>query len=279
MPKRAFITGCSRGIGLATALALRERGWTVTATLRGGQGEAELRAAGVHISKVDVTDEAALRAAVDAAIARDGGLDAVVANAGAGLFGCFEDLELAELRGLFELNVFGAMTLVHAALPALRAARGRVVVVSSVAGRMAAPGSTAYSATKFAVEGWAEGLRHELAPMGVTVALVEPGPTDTGFFTARGRGSRVGTGPYAAITRRLETLHAELGASKEPVQSAVDGVLAALSRPHPPLRIVTGRSASMQLMALRLLPWRVYEAIAKRKLALPRAPGVDGGAR
>lgn len=270
MTQSAIITGCSRGIGLASALALRARGWQVTATLRAEAGEAALTAAGARVARVEVTDEAAIARAVADAIAQNGGLDAVIANAGAGLFGCFEDLDSEQIRALFEVNVFAAMSLVRAALPALRAARGRIVLISSVAGRMAAPGSTAYSATKFAVEGWAEGLRHELHPFGVRVVLVEPGPTDTGFFTARGRGARVGSGPYAAITRRLEALHQELGSKKEPVESAVDGVLAALEHPSPPLRIVTGRSAATQLMALRLLPWRAYEAIARRKLALPK---------
>lgn len=267
MPKHAFITGCSRGIGLATALALRERGWRVTATLREGSPDDTLRSAGIEVLRADVTKPEQIEAAVHVA-ARDG-LDAVIANAGAGLFGCFEDLELSEIRSLFELNFFGVLATVQPALPALRASKGRVVLNSSVAGRMAAPGSTAYAATKFAIEGWAEGLRHELRPFGVGVVLVEPGPTESGFSDARVHGARVGKGPYAAMSHRLLELQAELSSRKEPVSTAVNGMLRALEEPDPPLRIPTGRTTTTQLLALSVLPWRVYEHIARRKLALP----------
>ena len=130
-----LISGCSRGIGHHAALALARRGWTVIGTLRGEEGRAELEAAGVQTTRLDVCDEAGARRVVAEVLARHGGLDAVVANAGQGLFGCFEDLDSDEIRALFEINLFGAMHLVRAALPGLRTRRGRVVLISSVAGR------------------------------------------------------------------------------------------------------------------------------------------------
>ncbi|MCB9744747.1 MAG: SDR family oxidoreductase [Alphaproteobacteria bacterium] len=271
MTRVILVTGCSRGVGRALALERASRGWTVVATLRGEAGRAPLEAAGVEVEALDVTDGPAHDALVARVLARHGRLDAVVANAGAGLFGCFEDLDDAEIRALFEVNLLGVMSLLRAALPALRVSRGRVVLISSVAGLMAAPGSSAYSATKFALEGLGESLRHELAPFGVRVVLVEPGPTDTGFFAARGRGARVGQGPYAAITRRLEDLHAQMSAQREPAHVVVQGVARALDGRAPPLRIATGEGVAVQILAKRLLPWPVYEAVARLKLRLPRS--------
>ena len=265
-----LITGASRGIGLATATRLARDGWTVVGTVRSEAGRAELAAAGVEVEALDVTDSAAVAAVLDRVIARHGRLDALVCNAGAGLFGCFEDVDDAQVRALFELNVFGVMSCVRTALPALRAARGRVVVVSSVAGRRSAPGSSLYNATKFAVEGFGEALRFELAPFGVSVVLIEPGPTASGFATATWQGARVGTGPYAAITARLAALRAQVFDKTVPAETVAAAVAAALTHRSPPLRVPTGRSTRVEILAVRLLPQRVYEALARRKLALPR---------
>ncbi len=263
-----IITGCSRGIGRHAALALAARGWTVVGTLRSDAGRDVLEGAGVEVEHLDVTDAAGAAAVVDAVLARHGRLDAVVANAGRGLFGCFEDVDDTEIRALFDVNLFGAMHIVRAALPALRAARGKVVLVSSIAGRRGAPGSGSYNATKFALEGWGEALRYELAPFGVSVTLVEPGATESGFLDSRGRGARVGGGVYAGVTARLQQLHAELTASREPVDVVVEPLVRILEADSPPLRVPTGRSTRWMLLAGRLLPWRVYDALVRRKLRL-----------
>ncbi|MFH1466712.1 MAG: SDR family NAD(P)-dependent oxidoreductase [Pseudomonadota bacterium] len=262
--RRALITGCSGGIGRAVALALAARGWRVVGTLRSEAGRAELEAAGVATAHLDLRHDPG--AAVGAAIARLGGLDALVANAGQGLFGCFEDMSDAELREQLEVNFFGPAACARAALPALRESRGRLVLVSSIAGRRSAPGSSAYNASKFALEGWAEALRHELAGFGVPVVLVQPGLTATGFATARRRAARAGQGPYAALTRRLEALHAAGGRGGAPVETAVASILAALDQPAPPLRLIPTAQARAELLAARLLPWPLWEALVRRKL-------------
>ncbi|MCK6502548.1 SDR family NAD(P)-dependent oxidoreductase [Myxococcota bacterium] len=266
-----LITGCSRGIGRAAALALAARGWTVVATVRGADGRAGLEAAGVEVEELDVTDAQATAAVVGRVVGRHGGLDAVVANAGRGLSGCFEDLDPDQVRALVEVNLLGAMHTVRASLPAIRARRGRVVLLSSVAGARGAPGSGAYNATKFALEGWGEALRFELLPFGVQVVLVQPGATATGFAAARQQGARVGQGPYREISARLSTLLAENVASQEPVEVVVRAVERALTDRAPPFRIPTGRGTRAQILAHRLLPWRLYEGLVRRKLALPPA--------
>lgn len=270
-PLVVLITGCDSGIGRAAALALNERGWVVAATVHREEGRAALEQAGVTVFQLDVTDEAAARAVVAEVGERLGGPDAVVANAGRGLFGCFEELHLDEVRSLMEVNLLGAMAVVQPALPTLRDRGGRVVLVSSVAGRLAGPGSTAYSASKFAMNGWGECLRHELAPFGVPVVLVEPGSTDTAFFANRLTGRGVGGSAWAPINARIGELQRALEARRDPVEVAVRGVVRALEHPSPPLHIPTGRGARAQLLAHDLLPWPVYEALARLKLRLPRA--------
>jgi NAD(P)-dependent dehydrogenase (short-subunit alcohol dehydrogenase family) len=270
MSNRAvLITGCSRGIGHHAALELARRGWRVIATIRSDEGRRALEAAGIRVEHLDLQDEPEVR--VREIIATHGPIDAIVANAGGGLFGCFEDLEPDEFRDNVEVNLFGTVACARAALPSLRRRRGRLVVIGSIAGRRSAPGSSAYNCSKFALEGWAEALRFELAPFGVPVVIVEPGLTRSGFQQARRRGRRVGDGTYAAITRRLESLHRANAEQVQPVETAVASIVQALEQRSPPLRIVPTSAARAELLAVRLLPWSVWERLAAWKLKLPRA--------
>lgn len=271
MSKVVLLTGASRGIGLATAARLRARGHTVLATLRGEAGADALRALGCEVVPADVTRPETLSAAVEAAVARHGRLDAAVANAGQGLFGCFEDVDPEQVRALFEVNVFGAFETARAALPRLRASRGRLVVVGSIAGRRSAPGSGIYNASKFAIEGWAEALRFELAPFGVGVTVVEPGPTRSGFVEAAARGVRVGQGPYRAITERLLAVREAAMGTPEPAETVAEAICAAIEARDPPFRVPTGRGTAAQILLARTLPWAIYERLVQAKIKLPPA--------
>lgn len=265
-----LITGCSSGIGHHAALALAARGWTVVGTVRKDADRAALEAGGVQVQLLDVTDADACARVVDAVVQQHGGLDAVVANAGIGLFGSFEDVDPDQIRHVFDVNLFGAMNTVRPALPVLRARKGRVVLVSSIAGRRSAPCSGIYNSSKFAVEGWGEALRHELAPFGVPVILIQPGSTASRFAESRAPGRRTGTGVYAAISARVQALQGELSEQREPVETVVGPLVRALEAGRPGFRIPTGRGTKLQLLAGRLLPWPVYEALVQRKLRLPR---------
>ena len=209
--RTAIITGAAGGIGGATASDLARWGWRVFGfDLRAGESNlvsSDLAGFGGSIEpiRVDVTDRAAVEAAVAAVLAATGGtLDAVVANAGVRVAGAFEETPFAEVRRLFEVNLGGVMHVTRAALPALRATEGsRVVVVSSVGGLSALPGLAAYCGSKWAVEGWAESLAHELQPLGVGVALVEPASVRTGLWdlgTVHGDPD----GPYASLVDAVE---------------------------------------------------------------------------
>ncbi len=271
MSKVVLVTGCSRGIGLATALSLAGRGYRVGGTVRGEEGRATLEAAGVTVLRADVTRTQQLLDAVDRFVGMHGQLDAVVANAGRGIFGCFEDVDQDQARALFEVNVFGVMETARATLPHLRASKGRLVVLSSVAGRRSAPGSSIYNASKAAIEGWGEALALELDPLGVRVVLIEPGTTESGFVEAAWTGRWVGTGPYAAITARIRELRDENFARPDPVSVVTEAVLGAIERPDPPLRVPTGKGTRAQILAAQLLPWPLYRALVRRKLRLPSA--------
>ncbi len=178
----AVITGTSSGFGLLAAIELARRGLRVFASMRDlGKSatlDAAAREAGVGLEKIalDVTSESSIAAAVREVHDRAGRLDVLVNNAGFGMGGAFEDLSMAELREQFETNFFGTCAVTKAVLPGMRERKsGRVVNVSSISGLVGAPGTSAYCASKFALEGWSESLRHELRPFGVRIVLVEPG--------------------------------------------------------------------------------------------------------
>ena len=264
-----LVTGCSRGIGRATALDLAAAGWRVGATLRDESGRNDLEEAGCSVMRCDVTKPADSEAAVRDLLQEYGRLDGFVANAGVGLFGCFENLSDDQIRHVLEVNFFGVLNGVRAALPALRSSRGRLVLVSSVAGKRAAPGSSAYNASKFALEGWAEALAYEVEPMGVNVVLIQPGPTESGFLDTRSEGVHVGSEPYGAISARLKELSAGLQRTQVPVATVSSAIINALETPNPKLRVATGTKTQLEILASQLLPTSLFRGLAKLKLKLP----------
>ena len=182
--KSILITGCSSGIGLASAVRLRQRGWRVLATARGDEDLAHLRNdIGVEAIHLELADPASVTACVDQAMSlTDGRLDAVFNNAAYGQPGALEDLDGDTVRRQFEVNVFALHDITRRVLPYMRARNsGRIVHCSSVLGLVAAPYRGVYCASKFAVEAMADTLRLELAGSGISVSLIEPGPIDTRF--------------------------------------------------------------------------------------------------
>lgn len=178
VPKTFLITGTSRGMGVDFARAALEAGHHVVATAR--NPDRVVAAAGSHDSllpvALDVTDEGAARAAVDAAVERFGRIDVLVNNAGSFQAGYFEEVSAAQFRTQVETNFFGALAVTRAVLPVMRRQRsGHVVTISSTAGIVAGAGGSAYAASKFALEGWMEALHDEIAPFGLHATVVEPG--------------------------------------------------------------------------------------------------------
>jgi len=180
--RTVLITGCSSGIGRATAHAFLDEEWRVYATARNPADVQQLGEAGCDIATLDVTDQDDVERVVDRLIEEAGRVDALVNNAGYGQHGPLEDVEQDLFERQFDVNVFGPHRLVREVLPHMRAREdGTIVNVSSVAGRLAAPGMGAYSASKHAVEGYSDALRLEVEPFGVDVSVVQPGPVETSF--------------------------------------------------------------------------------------------------
>lgn len=180
-----LITGCSSGLGRSLADAVLDAGFNAVVTARDVRSVQDLASAHPDTAvatALDVTDKAQVDAAVKLAEERFGSVDVLVNNAGHGYRAAVEEGDDAEVAALFATNVFGTVAMIKAVLPGMRARRsGTILNVSSIAGRLAAPGSGYYSATKFAVEGLSDALRKELAPLGIRVTIVEPGAFRTDF--------------------------------------------------------------------------------------------------
>jgi NAD(P)-dependent dehydrogenase (short-subunit alcohol dehydrogenase family) len=267
-----LVTGAGGGLGLETALTLAGRGFRVFAGVRDasqwegvGQAASE-RGVRVDVVPLDVEDETSIAAALDGIVATTGGLFGVVNNAARTLRGYFEDLEEEEVRQVFEVNLFGTMRVIRHALPLLRGSgRGRIVVMSSIAGRVGSPGVSAYVATKFALEGFAESLALETAPLGIRVAIIEPGIVATSIWAKNRRVAALArnpTRPYHAWFRRAESEADKLVRTSTVTPADVaNGVLRALTDPRPRLRYTIGRRASLVITLRRYLPGELFERL------------------
>jgi NAD(P)-dependent dehydrogenase (short-subunit alcohol dehydrogenase family) len=238
----ALVTGTSSGLGLATAERLVSLGWTVLGGMRDPSSAAS--GAGWEPVALDLRDPDSILALASQVEERFGSLDALVSNAGYGLLGPWEEISLKEFRDQLEVNLIGTMTLCLACLPALRAASGVFVQVSSVSGQSGDAGFGAYNASKFGLEGASEALALELEPQGVRVVIVEPGPFRTAIgVKSPGPAGRGRTGRYDDLWRETDEFLAFLGSGAEDAEIAVDAIVAAATVPGAPLRIPVGRDA------------------------------------
>lgn len=243
-----FITGCSTGLGRALATHVLERGWRAAVTARDPRTVADIvdghgdRALALPL---DVTDPEQVGSAVTRAEDVFGRLDVLVNNAGYGYLAAIEEGEDAEVRALFDTNVFGVLAVTKAVLPGMRARRaGHIVNISSLGG-LAAFGATGYyHATKFALEGLSESLAAEVAPLGIEVTIVEPGAFRTNWSGPSMKQSPIRVDDYAetAGRRRTATL-ASYGSQPGDPDRAATAITAALESEEPPLRLLLGKAA------------------------------------
>jgi len=286
MQDSVLVTGSSTGLGREMAVHLAERGFQVYATVRDVDQADQLlalahdRKASLRILPLDVTDKDSIARAVQVIIAECGAIYGVINNAGVGLRGYFEDLADAEIRQVFEANVFGVMSVTKAVLPHMRnAGRGRIILVSSIGGRIGSLGVTAYCATKFAVEGFGESLFQEVAPLGIQVVLIEPGIIRTERWTTnRGtaKGAQDQKSPYYAWFCQAEKESDQLvRASKTTPADVAAAVYQALTSERPKLRYMIGRKAKLAMALRHWLPGesfeRLYFGIVMRRVTRPVA--------
>ncbi len=252
MSKTTLITGASRGLGFQIARGLLAAGHRVVATARSTDGLADKLAhelAGgdrLHVVALDVTDAASVSAAVEAAVARLGRIDVLVNNAGHAQLGHFEMTRDADVRRQFEVNLFGPMAVTRAVLPHMRERRaGLLVTISSMSGLVSSAGGSVYSASKFALEGWIEGLAHEVEPLGIRSLLVEPGLLRTAFLdpsTARLGDVEVADYAEAAAQFRAFIAGANGAQPNDPAVLAAH-VARLIGEAAPPARFVFGDDA------------------------------------
>jgi NAD(P)-dependent dehydrogenase (short-subunit alcohol dehydrogenase family) len=246
MTKVWLITGANSGFGRAITEAAVAAGDVVVATARRLETLDDLAAAHpdqVEARRLDVTDGAAIDAAVSDVAARHGRIDVLLNNAGSGIVGAVEETTDAELRALFEVNFFGAATLTRAVLPHMRARRsGAIVQISSMGGQLSFPGFSAYSATKFALEGLSEALAPEVRPFGIKVLIVEPGSFRTGLYANTAASPRLDA--YAAtVGPTRDLVSSGHGAQPGDPAKAAAAILTALDSDETPLRLPLGDDA------------------------------------
>jgi NAD(P)-dependent dehydrogenase (short-subunit alcohol dehydrogenase family) len=282
MRKTILITGASSGIGLETALHLSEQGYEVYASVpEPGHVPAVEEAAGrrgapLKTVLLDVTDPEGIREAVERVVRESGGIYGLVNNAGLGLRGFFEDLADEEIRRLFDVNVFGVMAVTRAVLPHMRRARqGRILIMSSAGGRIAAVTISAYCAGKFAVEGFGEALALETAPLGLHVSLIEPGLVMTPHFTVNRGQAKASIDPrspyHAWFLHHERVIDGILGRNRIRPADVARTVRKALEAKRPRLRYIVGWRPRLLIGLRRHLPgeWfeRAYLRQVRRELA------------
>ena len=247
-----FITGCSTGFGLELARQTIQHGYRTVMTARDPSGIASFGATGkVLVLKLDVTEPAQVAAAVASAESHFGGIDVLVNNAGIGYFAAIEEGEEAEVRKMFEVNVFGLSRMTQAVLPGMRRRRsGCIVNVSSLGGIRGMPALGQYCATKFAVEGLSEALRQEVEPLGIRVMVVEPSGFRTDWAGRSAKESVRQIDDYKATAGRVRaTVRAASGNQPGDPVRAVNAVFAAVASGTPPHHLLLGNNAFDGAMA------------------------------
>jgi NAD(P)-dependent dehydrogenase (short-subunit alcohol dehydrogenase family) len=245
--KVAIVTGSSSGIGQEIALTLARNGFLTYSTMRNPmKGEylkslADKEKLPLKIAQLDVTKETSVKDAIESISAQATRIDTLVNNAGYGLVGAFEDLQMEGIKSQFETNVFGLIRTTQAVLPIMRKQNSGIIVnISSGAGRFGFPGGSAYVSTKFAVEGLIESMSYDLEPFGIKVILIEPGFVKTNFQQAMIR-LQDPNSPYLQMMQKRAAVSNQLFKSGSAPELVAKVVLTAINNPNPNLRYLVGK--------------------------------------
>src|SRR3954447_21854676 len=274
-----LITGCSSGIGRATAAHLAQRGYTVYASARKLDAIRDLEAHGCRLLALDVTDDDSMTAAVGAVEREQGAVGVLVNNAGYSQSGAVESIPMDAVRRQFETNVFGLVRMCQLVLPAMREQRwGRIINISSMGGRLVFPGGGYYHATKFAVEALSDALRFEVKGFGIGVVLIEPGLIKTEFGNAAVSSLEpaANDGPYADFNNAVGATTAgaygsgsgltRFGAGPDAVAKAIERAIK-----KPKARIPVTASARIMIGLRRVMPDSMWDRSMRSNFPQPRA--------
>lgn len=275
--KAVLVTGCSTGIGRATAEHLASKGWKVYATARKLDSIADLEAKGCKLLALDVCDESSMQAAVSAVEQAEGAVGVLINNAGYSQSGAVESVPLDQVRRQFETNVFGLVRMVQLVLPGMRRQGwGKIVNISSMGGKLTFPGGGFYHGTKHAVEAISDALRWEVRGFGIDVVVIEPGLIKTQFGeTAVGSiDGAADDGPYAKFNEAVGTATAgvyegpmaRLGAGPEAVAKKIEK---AISARRPKTRYPVTASARLALTQRKLMTDRMWDAMLGTQFPRP----------
>ena len=274
MEKVAVVTGTSSGIGFETALALAREGYYTYATMRDTTKSDKIKELGkkdnlkIDVLELDVDDENSVKTAIKKILDEKERIDVLVNNAGWGLWGCVEDVSVDEFKAQFDTNFFSIIKLIQEVGPTMRKqGSGKIINISSVAGRIGFPASPAYISSKFALEGLSESLRLEMAPFGVDVIIIEPGVIKTNFLNPvrLSKNSETDTA-YSDITNKVVSgikMMAEMGTHPKEV---ADTIVKAAKDEKPIPRYIVGNDASMFLEARKNKTDIEFENYLKKEL-------------
>jgi short-subunit dehydrogenase len=262
----AIVTGASTGIGKTTAEALAREGYRVFGTSRKVRDTGPV---GVEMVACDVTDQKSVDRLVAHVLAEAGQIDLVVNNAGLGLVGAAEESSVSQVQALFDVNLFGVMRVINAALPSMRKrGAGRIINISSALGLIPAPYLAHYAATKHAVEGYSQSLDHELREFGIRVLVIEPAYTRTDMES----NSLEADAPqpvYAENRARMFALNAKMLATGDDPSVVAQTILRAASDAAPRLRYPAGKAAKQISLLRRLVPSKMFDKSLRKQMGLP----------
>jgi NAD(P)-dependent dehydrogenase (short-subunit alcohol dehydrogenase family) len=276
MEKVALVTGSSSGIGLLTAVELALNGYRVVATLRNLESIGRLQETAqnrgvcdrLDLRRLDITEFESLAGVVEAVVRDHRRIDVLVNNAGFSMAGFAEDMLLAELRQQLETNFFGNVAMTKAVLPVMRTQRsGHIITVTSVAGRLGQPMLSAYSASKYALEGWSESLRIETHSLGIRVSLVEPGAFDTDIWERNvviAKGALDPRSPNKERSQRFAEFVQKSAKHRRDAREVAKLIVHIARDPNPRLRYLIGSDAKLQVWLRRIVPWHNYERMVAK---------------
>jgi len=265
----ALVTGASSGIGAATVERLLDDGWIVYGAARRVEKMEPLESKGAKILKLDVTVDESIIDAVTTITEDEGRLDALINNAGFGLYGAVEDTDIADARYQFEVNLFGLARLTQLVLPQMRKQKaGTVVNLSSMGGKVYTPLGAWYHATKHALEGWSDALRVEVKPFGIQVVIIEPGAIETEFaeVMADPMIERSGETVYGEMAKKMKkaTLDTYASGKASPPDIIAKLIVEAVNRKKPKTRYVAGHMARPVMFLRKILSDRMFDWVLKK---------------